>query len=765
MAVKKKSPAHTDHERLSRDLSEKLTRAELLLEVSRKIAAVESLDEMLELLIDTATSEIGAERGSLFLNDEKNGELYSRVASGHLRREIRIVNTSGVVGHAFTTGEGLLIHDAYADPHFDQTVDQQTGFTTRNIICAPVRTVRGKLIGIIELLNKRKGRFSRKDLHLLEDITTQAAVALQSTQLVDEVRLSREQEHEFLRLVVEVTSELELGSVLQKVMAEATRMLDADRSTLFLNDEKTSELFARVAQGTKVGEIRFPNHLGIAGTVFTSGETINIPYAYADLRFNPGFDKQTGYFTRSILCVPVVNKEGKVIGVTQALNKKGGAFSDEDETRLRAFTAQIAIALENAKLFEDVQNMKNYNESILESMSAGVLTIDDNRRVVTCNAAGERILGLPAKEILGGELEALFEGEANEWVIERIERVESDEQPEVAMDAALLLAGEEHSVNLTAYPLIGGEGERLGCMIMVEDISGEKRLKATMSRYMDPGLADQLLEAGGEVLGGASVEATVLFSDIRGFTTLTEELGAQGTVALLNEYFTLMVECIQQNDGMLDKFIGDAIMAAFGIPVPVEDDEDRAVRTAVEMIRILRQWNTERTARNELPIDIGIGINTDSIVSGNIGSPRRMDYTMIGDGVNLASRLEGANKQYGSRIIITENTYKGLRGAYRVRAIDHVVVKGKTKPVEIFEVLDYHTEESFPNVMEVLGHFQEGRAKYAAQDWDGAVTALNKALSLNPDDKLSRIYIDRCDYFKANPPPGDWDGVWTMKTK
>ena len=206
-------------------------------------------------------------------------------------------------------------------------------------------------------------------------------------------------------------------------------------------------------------------------------------------------------------------------------------------------------------------------------------------------------------------------------------------------------------------------------------------------------------------------------------------------------------------------------MAAFGIPVPVEDDEDRGVRTAIEMMRVLNGWNAERIEKGKLPIDIGVGLNTDLIVSGNIGSPRRMDYTMIGDGVNLASRLEGANKQYGTKILITENTYKGLRGAYRVRPIDHVVVKGKTEPVEIFEVLDFHTEESFPNVMEVLGHFQAGRTKYAGQDWKGAVDAFNDALGLNPNDKLSSIYIERCEYFKANPPGEEWDGVWTMKTK
>ena len=153
-------------------------------------------------------------------------------------------------------------------------------------------------------------------------------------------------------------------------MSEATRMLDAERSTLFLNDERAGELWSQVGQGLDTLQIRLPNHLGIAGAVFTSGKSINIPYAYADLRFNPGFDRKTGFFTRSILCVPVVNQQGKVIGVTQVLNKRSGPFTLEDEQRLKAFTAQVSIALQNAQLFDDVQNMKNYNDAMLESIAS-----------------------------------------------------------------------------------------------------------------------------------------------------------------------------------------------------------------------------------------------------------------------------------------------------------------------------------------------------------------------------------------------------------
>src|SRR5262249_53788532 len=141
---------------------------------------------------------------------------------------------------------------------------------------------------------------------------------------------------------------------------------------------------------------------------FTTGQTINIPYAYADLRFNPAFDKRTGYFTRSILCVPVINKAGKVIGVAQVLNKKGGPFTRDDEARLRAFTAQLAISLENAKLFDDVQNMKNYSESMLQSMSNGVVTLNEEGVIMTCNLAGLRILKARATDIINHKAEDFF---------------------------------------------------------------------------------------------------------------------------------------------------------------------------------------------------------------------------------------------------------------------------------------------------------------------------------------------------------------------
>ncbi len=750
--------------------SKRLEQAEMLLDISRKVAAIESLDEVLATLVEVTTWELGAERGTLFLNDPQTGELYSRFAQGNFQREIRILNTTGVAGHVFSNGKGEIIHDAYTDGRFNRSIDEQTGFKTKSILCVPIKTVKGEIIGAAQVLNKKKGKFTKADLELLEAMTMQASIALQSTQFVERMKKSREKELEFLDVVSDVTSEIDLGAMLAKVMGEATRMLQADRSTLFLNDEKTNELFSRVAMGDSVGEIRLPNHVGIAGHVFTSGKTVNIPYAYADLRFNPAFDKKTGYFTRSILCVPVVNKDGKTIGVTQVLNRRGGPFTGEDETRLKAFTAQVAIGLENAKLFDDVQNMKNYNESMLESMSNGVITMDEDGVIVTCNAAGLRILNAGQDTVIDSKAGDFFKG-PNAWVMEKIAKVGETGLSDVIMDAELEIPkGDEGeteiiSSNLTFLPLLSGEGEKMGSMIMIEDISTEKRMKSTMSRYMDPGLADQLLGEGeNDIMGGRDTTATVLFSDIRGFTTITESLGAQGTVSLLNEYFTIMVDCIAKEGGMLDKFIGDAIMAAFGIPVAHDDDEDRGVRAGIDMIKSLWEWNGKREQNGLPPVDMGLGINTDSIVAGNIGSPKRMDYTMIGDGVNLAARLESACKQYSARILISDHTFKKLKGTYRIRYIDDVVVKGKTKPVGVHEVLDYHTDETFPNLMDAVNYFNEGRKHYRAGNWDRGVKAFNECLKANGADKLSQTYIERCRHLKKKDPK-DWDGVWVMTSK
>ena len=474
--------------------------------------------------------------------------------------------------------------------------------------------------------------------------------------------------------------------------------------------------------------------------------------------------------------MPVFSKAGKTIGVSQVLNKRGGSFNAEDEKRLAAFTSQISMGIENAKLFDDVQSQMNYSQSILSSMHDAVLTFDEQGVVKTCNPAGLRILKIPHEAaILEQQASDLFGG-PNEWLLRKLEAVHENEE---FLDAELQVEGETLSVNVTLTPLLGKSEKRsdvdstprdniIGAMLMIEDISSEKRMKSTMSRYMDPELADQLMTADGndtDIMGGKQSVGTVLFSDVRSFTTITEELGAQGTVKLLNDYFTIMVDCITDEGGMLDKFIGDAMMCIFGTPVPHDDDPDRAVRAAIRMMTDLKVFNDKRSTEGKMPIDHGMGINTDSIVSGNIGSPKRMDYTVIGDGVNLAARIESACKQYGAHILISEFTYNAVKATYRTRQVDYVIVKGKTEPVGVYEVLDFHDDESYPNLVEALGLFNDGYRSWNEGKWDQATKLFNSVKKINPDDKAAQLYIDRCAHMKKNPPKGNWDGVWVMTSK
>ncbi|MDR3502721.1 MAG: GAF domain-containing protein [Legionella sp.] len=740
----------------------------LLSQIYRDLAATSNLKEITKKLIDVTVDVIGCERGTIFLNDQKTNELYSFIAQGDLHFEIRILNDSGLAGWTFTNNEAVFLTDADIDERHNKQVDKITGFQTRSILCVPLRNGNNELIGVTQMLNKIEGDFSDSDVKFVQTLTEHAAMAIQNQLTIEQIELCHQKDLHFLETISNVSSEINLSLLLEKIIDTVTKALDAERSTLFINDEKTNELFTEAGIGLAKKQIRFPNHLGIAGSTFTSGEVINIPHAYADLRFNPSVDRQTGFFTRSILSAPVKNKNGKVIGVTQVLNKRRGEFNSDDESQLLAINSQISISIENAKLFDEVQSIKNYNESILESMTNTVLTINTNNQIVTCNRAGMKMLNLSSlNPLMLKDISILFNDDPNNLVekITTINHESSQVRQEVMVDVELELMNVKITANITIVPLINANNERLGTMIMIEDISSEKRMKSTMSRYMSPDLTEKLLQSSDYSLGGTSTLATVLFSDIRNFTTLSESLGAEETVKLLNEYFSLMVDCIQNEGGMLDKFIGDSVMAVFGNPFPHDDDPDRALRAAIAMMHALDELNQRRIERDLPLLDHSIGINTDKIVAGNIGSNKRMDFTVIGDGVNLASRIESLCKHYGSHILISEFTYERLKSTYRTRHIDKVIVKGKNKAVSIYEVINFYDQKVFPHQIDVITHFNNGIEFYNSAQWDKAISCFDAALTLHPNDKPSSVYMERCKILKEQPVDPEWCGVWKMLSK
>ncbi|MCX7167599.1 MAG: GAF domain-containing protein [Rhodocyclales bacterium] len=746
-------------------ITELLRRTSALADIANRVSDSLSLDVLFPRLMEVVTEALNADRSSLFLHDPETNELFSRVMQGDTIGEIRFPCHLGVAGSVFTSGQAEIIADAYADPRFNQDVDRRTGYRTRNILCVPIRNKNREVIGITQVLNKHVGDFDGEDQRLLEGLSLQASAALENARLFEKVERQQREEAMLLEVSISIVSEIHLEPLLMKIMAAATSLLDADRGTLFLYDPARDELFSRVAGGISSEEIRFPASSGIAGECFSTCGVINISDAYGDSRFNPEFDRHTGYRTQSMLCMPIVARGERKIGVMQILNRKGGVFGSADERRLRAFSAQAAVAIENAQLFEEVSAERNYTEAILHSMNNAVLTLDANGVLRKINESARRILRLGDDELLGHRLDEHFVG-LNSWVAKSLEKVRVSGNTDITVDTDLFVAGTEAiSVNLATVQLTSIRNEPIGYMLMMEDITREKRLRNTMSRYMSKSVVDQLMDSGEAVLGGTGRDVSVLFSDIRGFTSISERLGAKETVALLNEYFTDMVDIVFAHNGVLDKYIGDMIMAVFGSVLQSADDAINAVMVGNKMMTGLHQLNRRRAARGGEAIRIGVGISTGNVVAGNIGSLKRMEYTVIGDRVNLAERLESANKFYGTSILMCDATYSAIKSHASAREIDLIRVRGRDMPVAIYEAIGHHSEDSFPHRAEVLAAFNEGLGLYRQREWAGAEHCFGQALAANPGDGPSRIYLERCRIYRNTPPPREWDGVSMMQNK
>ncbi|MGH1397319.1 MAG: GAF domain-containing protein [Trichormus sp.] len=779
------------------------------------------LQEMLHSITFKTGELLGADRTTIFLLDEEKQELWSIVAEGEGDRslEIRIPADKGIAGEVATFKQVINIpFDFYNDPRsiFAQEKEKITGYRTYTMLSLPLLNEQGQLVAVVQLLNKLKSTynpdaplaeridtigFTRDDEQLFQEFAPSIRLILESSRSFYIATQKQRAAAAMMKAVKSLSqSSLDLEDTLKRVMDEAKELMKADRSTLWLIDSDRHELWTKITQDNgSTKELRVPIGKGFAGMVAASGQKLNIPfdlYDHPDSATAKHIDQQNGYRTCSLLCMPVFNADQQLIGVTQLVNKKKSgdfppynpndwpqapecfqaSFDSNDEEFMEAFNIQAGVALQNAQLFARVKQQEQMQRDILRSLSNGVISTDKAGAIIAANDSAKRLLGLADEERLEGKLVseaiAIKEGDFSKWCQDALHGQDLKGRQQYYPDRTLLStekAAEQHSINLSINTIADASDPQqvCGALVVMEDISDEKRLKSTMYRYMTQELAEELLKLDDAKLGGDRKEVSILFSDIRGYTTLTENLEAEEVVSMLNEYFESMVEAVFKHKGTLDKYIGDAIMAVFGSPLPLEEHAWMAVQTSLEMRHRLHEFNQRRYAANKPKINIGIGINSDTVISGNIGSSKRMEFTAIGDGVNLGSRLESVSKQYGCDIILSDNTFKPCQNQIWARELDYIRVKGRTEPVAIYELVGLRSDPISSQKLQVIEHYHKGREYYLQQEFTFARAEFANVLAADKHDKAAMLHLLRCQHWLQSPPTtSQWDdGVWTFQEK
>ncbi len=389
-----------------------------------------------------------------------------------------------------------------------------------------------------------------------------------------------------------------------------------------------------------------------------------------------------------IIIAPLKVK-GSVLGYMVLCNKETRKgiidFDQGDLDLLTALCNQAAVALDNARLFKDIKEAQKFNESILGSIATGVITLNSIGEIDSVNQAALNIIKSEKDKLIGNHYMYLFE--KDEEIISLIQLSEFENKTKSEINLSFLTASEEAIINLSVSPRTDQNHNILGSVIAIEDITDVSKVKNTFKRYVSKQVVDELLGDDTKLkLGGEQREVTILFSDIRGFTSMSENMKAEEVVKTLNEYFSDMIDIVFKYNGTLDKIIGDELMVVYGAPISGKDDTLRAVSTAIEMQTKIRLINLKRGKKGLFPIKVGVGLNKGLVVSGNIGSRDMMDYTVIGDTVNIGSRL--CSYADADDIIISKSVWKSIQNQFQFEKLKPINVKGKKEKIEIYRFIN-----------------------------------------------------------------------------
>jgi adenylate cyclase len=492
-----------------------------------------------------------------------------------------------------------------------------------------------------------------------------------------------------------INSSLDLSEVLCAVMDTIVRLTGAERGVLMLKEEPaTGDLIPQIARNWEQESIE-PTDLAISLSiiqrVFDNGQPILTTNAQQDARF----DNQNSIILhnlRAILCVPLKVK-GEITGVIYVDNRvRSGVFTAAQLGLLSAFANQAAVALENARLYEsvrksldEVRELKRLMDNVFASMASGVITADLEERVTLCNLASERILGLNANQMLGKSINEVLPSFAGE-LSKHITFVRVKGKHRVGLEMAR--SGPHRSpltLSFNLSPLQDGDNRLQGVAIVFDDLTEQKRLESQrrlFGRMVPPQVIEQL-DPDQLQLGGLRTEITALFADVEGFTSFSEKVQPERLVSILNQYLSVAVNAVIHQAGTIDKFMGDAVMAWFNAPLPQPDHTLRAVRAALSIQQAV--IDLHKRLPPEFRLFFRLGIHTGDAILGLVGTEAQVNYTAIGDVVNTAKRIQ--ESAAAGRILISAQAYRKVESQVIVRPIELLIVKGKGKPVEVYELV------------------------------------------------------------------------------
>jgi adenylate cyclase len=505
---------------------------------------------------------------------------------------------------------------------------------------------------------------------------------------------SQEYEREELEALYGVSqaigSSLDLPQVLNEVMDQIIRLTGAERSFLMLVDPDTGELEFQAARNMDretIGSSSFEISRSIVKQVASTGNPIVTTNAQVDPRFKTR-ESVIGYSLRSILCVPL-RARGQVTGVTYADNRiRAGLFSERDLGLLTTFAGQAAVAIENARLFESVVNAKALRDNVFASIISGVITTDVDGRITLFNRAAQHILDAPESSAVGKSFSEAFpalEGELRPL----IERVKAHGEPVADVEFDVSLSGRGSvSLRTNLSPLKDANEETQGIAIVLEDLTEQRKLESRyqwFQRYVSPAVIERLPDDPQRLkLGGQRQEVSSLFADIRGFTDFSLQYDPETLVDVLNQYLEVGAKAVLAEEGTLDKFMGDAVVAFFNAPLPQVDHILRAIRTALKIQEGIAYLHQQLPPSYQL--GYGIGITVGDAVVGHIGTAKRVDYTAIGPSVNMARRLQEAAAP--GQILLTRMAYQRVQRHVRAHPLPPLQVEGIGEPIEVYELVE-----------------------------------------------------------------------------